>query len=112
MQFQSENVRYNCENQLSTATIGIKQDCEEEDPLHIVDGLKQSVQTTDTYKDIQYKSVNIRYICEKCDKNFSTSYGLNQHTKKIHGHYNCKMCGQDVSQPDFELHFKYHFKNM
>ena len=69
----------------------IKQEVKEEDPLRLVDDLKEHIKSVHE---------NVRYNCDKCGKSFSQKGTLNSHIQGVHENirYNCEKCDKSFSQ--------------
>mgnify|MGYP001299730306 CR=1 FL=1 len=68
----------------------IKQEVKEEDPLRLVDDLKEHIKSVHE---------NVRYNCDKCGKSFSQKGTLNSHIQGVHENirYNCEKCDKSYS---------------
>ena len=77
-ELKQDRIQDNCQNHenyvdvlddAGSTMINIKQECEEEDPLHLSDNLMKGLQS---------------YSCHKCDKSFTQKSHLNIHMKNVH----------------------------
>ena len=68
----------------------IKQEVEEEDPLRLVDDLKEHIKSVHE---------NVRYNCDKCGKSYSQKGTLTKHIQSVHEHirYKCDKCDKTFS---------------